>query len=76
MSYGVRFEIRSIVINAEKQVSLDGDIREIYLSCIRAKSEADALVQMYSFNFSNGFYLVRVVEVKKVILGCCIEGIM
>jgi hypothetical protein len=76
MSYGVRFEIRSIVINAEKQVSLDGDIREIYLSCIRAKSEADALAQMYSFNFSNGFYLMRVVEVKKVILGCFIEGIM
>ncbi|HGX4521819.1 hypothetical protein GNZ01_05440 [Escherichia coli] len=70
MSYGVRFEIRSIVINDEKQATLDGDIRELYLSCIRAKSEADALAQMFGFNFSNGYYLVRVIEVKKVIIGC------
>lgn len=70
MSYGVRFEIRSIVINNKKEASLDGSIRELYLSCIRAKSEADALAQMFSFNFSNGYYLVRVIEVKKVTIGC------
>lgn len=76
MSYGVRFEIRSIVINGNKKASLDSDIREIYLSCIRAKSEADALAQMYIFNFSNGFNLERVIEVKKVLIGCSIEGIV
>ncbi|EPE1232669.1 Uncharacterised protein [Escherichia coli] len=70
MSYGVRFEIRSIVINDEKQASLDDDIRELYLSCIRAKSEADALSQMIGFNFFHGYYLVRVIEVKKVTFEC------
>lgn len=69
MSYGVRFEIRSIVINNKKEASVDGSIRELYLSCIRAKSEADALAQMFSFNFLHGYYLVRVIEVKKVNFG-------
>lgn len=74
MIYGVRFEVCKIVFNSKGEASLDETIH-IYNLQFRAKTEADALINMFNFNHRYGYHLVRVIEVKTVITECGEEEI-